>query len=254
MRNQHHGNGGDMPKRDVRNIFVMTGSGISAESGIQLYRSDTGLWANHKVEEVATVEALIHNPDKVIGFCDERYAEVSKAEPNPAHDALFRLSQIEGVNMTIVTQNVDLLHERAGSENVIHIHGDLATVVCASCGKQADGRENTLSASPCDACGGRLRRDVVLFGEMPKKLDLIEEDFLNAGTYISIGTSGEVWPAAGYAKRARNRKLNTIEVNPRQTELSHFFDVKYRGLAGTEVPRMVDNLIREISSEPDPSP
>lgn len=233
----------------MANIFVMTGSGISSESGIQTYRAAEGLWAQEKVEDVATLKGFRADPMRVLRFYDARLAEISAAEPNAAHLALAALEADGRHAVTLVTQNVDDLHERAGSRNVIHLHGEARKAVCSGCG---DWQENTgLVASPrCGRCGHWMRPDIVWFGEDIKHLPEVEAAFLAADTYLSIGTSGEVWPAAGYARRARNRKYRCVEFNTRQTAVSHFFRESRKGPATSTVPAFVDVLLRNAPNFP----
>lgn len=234
-----------MPK-PMRKIFIMTGSGISAESGIRTYRSDLGLWEDHNVDDVATFDGFQRDPRLVLGFYDERYQDVSEAEPNAAHLALAKLESDGRYEVTIVTQNVDDLHERAGSRNVIHIHGEITRAVCSrrSCGEPSDLAGELLGAAECPFCGGTIRPDIVWFGENPKRMDEVEEAFLAADTFISIGTSGEVAPANTYARRARNRKLNCVEFNLRGTDLSHYFRESRKGPASLTVPAFVEACLR----------
>lgn len=233
-----------MLDKPMQNIFVLTGAGISAESGVRPYRSDVGLWEDHSVEDIATFAGFVRDPELVLGFYDARYADIKAAAPNAAHEALARLEADGRYNVTLVTQNVDDLHERGGSRNVIHIHGDITRTVCSKCGESYEAAGRLLTAGPCAACGYRIRPDIVWFGEYPKRMDEIEAAFLAADTFLSIGTSGEVAPASTYARRARNRKLTCVEFNLRETGVSHYFRYSRKGPASLTVPAFVEAALR----------
>ena len=225
------------------NIFVLTGAGISAESGIRTYRKDAGLWEEHSLEDVATPAGFARDPLKVQAFYDARHAEIAAASPSAAHQALAALEQDGTYGVTIVTQNIDDLHERSGSTGVLHIHGRVTRAICAGCGEPLDCAGRLVGAAPCPECGGRARPDITWFGETPQRLEEIEEAFLGADVFLAIGTAGEVWPAAGYARRARNRKLRCVEFNIRCTEISHYFREERRRPASTSVPLFVRDLL-----------
>lgn len=228
----------------MNKVFVLTGAGISVESGLRTYRTDTGLWEEHKIEDVATPEGFARDRRKVQSFYDAVYRHVAAATPNAAHYALARLGADPRFDVTIVTQNVDDLHERAGSAGVLHIHGRVDRAICGKCGEPLDCAGALASAGPCPECGYALARpDVTWFGEKPQRIEEIEAAFLQADTFLSVGTSGEVWPAAGYARRARNRKLRCVEFNLRQTELSSYFRETRRGPASQTLPLFVDRMI-----------
>lgn len=230
-------------------IFILTGAGISAESGIRTYRSETGLWSENRIDDIATPAGFARNPGLVRTFYDQRHVEIMKAHPNAAHEALARLEAQDGMEVTIVTQNIDDLHERAGSRRVLHIHGSVKEAICARCAAVSDQAGSLSSAPPCPECGGIIRPDIVWFGEEPKWIFEIEDAFLAADLFISIGTSGEVWPAAGYARRARNRKVEAVEFNMRETAISPYFRHRRRGPASETVPAFVAKL---IAREPQP--
>ncbi|MEP3665828.1 MAG: NAD-dependent deacylase [Roseibium sp.] len=229
-------------------IFILTGSGISAESGIRTYRSDTGLWEEHAIAEVATLDGFRRDQDAVRAFYDARLEDCLKAEPNAAHLALARLERESDLPVVIVTQNVDDLHERAGSTNVIHMHGSLGTSLCAWCGKRAAGDfpHRLLEAPKCASCGSGMRPNIVWFGETPMHLEKIQEHLRAATLFLSIGTSGEVHPAARFvrwAKKPKSNKARCIEVNLRRTEISNDFREERRGPATQVVPKLVDELL-----------
>ncbi|MBW3564099.1 MAG: NAD-dependent deacylase [Acidobacteria bacterium] len=223
-------------------IVALTGAGISAESGIPTFRSAGGLWNTFKVEDLATPEAFARNPDTVWQWYESRRAQIRGVEPNAAHHALGRLGRHPRVDLTVITQNVDDLHERAGSNHVLHLHGSIFRVRCCSEGNTFDRRE-AFDVNPprCD-CGSLLRPDVVWFGE---PLDL---DTLNAASaaveraelLIVIGTSATVYPAAGLAWMCRGY---TIEINPVETSLTGYAQLTIRSTASNAVPPIVDTIL-----------
>jgi NAD-dependent deacetylase len=189
----------------IRNIVILTGAGISAESGIDTFRSEGGLWEQHRVEDVATPEGFARDPDLVLRFYDMRRAAIQKAEPNPAHFALGRLDAEWPGELLIVTQNVDDLHERGGAKRLIHMHGEHLNAWCTACGVRSPWRSTLAGRPPCPQCGARaLRPDVVWFGEMPYRMDEIDAALARCDLFVSIGTSGAVYPAAGYVRAARH--------------------------------------------------
>ncbi len=232
----------------IKNIVVLTGAGISAESGIRTFRDTGGLWEDHSIEEVATPEGYAANPELVLGFYNARRAQLSSVEPNPAHTALSRLEKGligQGGYLTIVTQNVDDLHERGGAENVIHMHGELLSQWCRSCNHKFKSSESFTLQSQCPKCsaGGKVRPDIVWFGEMPYYMDTIEMSVTNCDLFVSIGTSGAVYPAAGYVQMARGLGKQTLEINLERSEGSHFFHETRLGKAGELVPAWVDEVL-----------
>lgn len=188
----------------MRSIVILTGAGISAESGIATFRGPGGLWEGHRVEDVCTPEALAHDPELVHRFYDLRRAALSTVEPNAAHRALARLDAEWPGRLLIVTQNVDDLHERAGARRLLHMHGELKSALCADCGERQAWHGMLPPGSPCDACGApALRPDIVFFGEIPYRMDEIDMALSRADLFVSIGTSGAVYPAAGFVQSAR---------------------------------------------------
>ena len=229
----------------MESIFVLTGAGISAESGIQTFRASTGLWEEHRVEDVASPAGFQRNPSLVFEFYNVRRAKIREASPNAAHLALARLEEEFSGTVTVVTQNIDDLHERAGSRNVIHMHGEAMKARCQGC-QSISACENTLDETTrCPACHvvGKLRPHIVWFGEIPLFMDEIYLALSKADLFICIGTSGNVYPAAGFAEAASRHGIRTIEVNPNTTEISGHFDEHQRGPAGVNVAELVDRIL-----------
>lgn len=229
---------------DRRNILILTGAGISAESGIATFRGPGGLWDGHRVEDVCTPEALARDPALVHRFYDERRQALERVEPNAAHLALARLDAAWPGELLIVTQNVDDLHERAGATRLLHMHGELQSALCAACG----AREAHVGALPpesvCRDCGtASLRPDIVFFGEMPYDMDRIEAALARADLFVSIGTSGAVYPAAGFVQTARHHGAATLELNLEPSAASFFFAETRIGAATTLVPAWVDEVL-----------
>ncbi|MFG6083726.1 NAD-dependent deacylase [Paracoccus litorisediminis] len=237
-------------------IIAMTGAGISAESGIRTYRAHDGLWEDHSIEDVATPDGFRRNPDMVNSFYDARLDSILAAKPNAAHVALSRLESLSAVPVLIITQNIDDLHERAGSRNVIHMHGKVGEICCSVCEERLDpGRAS--GHTPCPECGGASRPDITWFGEMPKKLDTIADALKQCSMYLSIGTSGEVMPAASFVRHARKRKASTVEFNLGPTETSRYYRESRRGPASLTLPAFVDRLLEmqrgsRLTASPDP--
>lgn len=234
---------------EIRNIVVLTGAGISAESGIDTFRSAGGLWEQHRVEDVATPEGFARDPDLVLRFYDMRRAAIQTKEPNPAHLALARLdagwSANGGGELLIVTQNVDDLHERGGARRVLHMHGTHLNAWCTACDTRSHWTAPLIDRPPCPACGARaLRPDVVWFGEMPYQMDRIYAALRHADLFVSIGTSGAVYPAAGFVRDARELGARTLELNLDRSEGSHWFDETRLGRASELVPAWVDEMLR----------
>ncbi|HET6671754.1 MAG TPA: NAD-dependent deacylase [Agromyces sp.] len=225
-------------------LVVLTGAGISAESGVPTFRDAGGLWEGHRVEDVATPEAFEREPDTVQRFYDARRHATAQTEPNPAHLALARLERELGDDLLVVTQNVDDLHERAGSTRVVHMHGDLLTALCTACGRRSPIASDLIERPPCPECGERmLRPDVVWFGEMPYELDAIDEALLTCDVFAAIGTSGAVYPAAGFVMTAAEAGAATIELNLAPSEITPLFDEVRHGPASLVVPTWVDEVL-----------
>src|SRR5881628_3504226 len=184
-------------RMDVRNIVILTGAGISAESGLATFRGLDGLWEGHRVEDVATPEAFRRDPALVHAFYDARRAKLGTVQPNAAHLALARLDAEWPGELLIVTQNVDDLHERAGATRLLHMHGELQSALCAACGVRTEWNGDLPPEEVCPNCDTpALRPDIVFFGEMPYEMERIEQALANADLFVSIGTSGAVYPAA----------------------------------------------------------
>ena len=228
----------------IRNIIVLTGAGISAESGIATFRGPGGLWEGHRVEDVCTPQALARDPELVHRFYDLRRAALAKAEPNPAHHALARLDAEWRGELLIVTQNVDDLHERAGAKRLLHMHGEWKSALCAACEHRQAWDGDMPPGSICAACGApALRPDIVFFGEMPYAMDVIERAISRADLFVSIGTSGAVYPAAGFVQTAKYCGAKTLEINLEPSLGSFMFDESRTGKAGKLVPAWVDEVL-----------
>ncbi len=228
----------------IRNIVILTGAGVSAESGIDTFRSAGGLWERHRIEDVATPEGFERDPDLVLGFYDMRRENIQKAQPNAAHDALARLDAAWEGNLLIVTQNVDDLHERAGAKRLIHMHGEHLSAWCTACDERTIWRDPLAHRPPCPACGSpALRPDVVWFGEMPYQMDEIDAAVRDCDLFVSIGTSGAVYPAAGFVRTARHVGAHTLELNLDPSQGSIMFHECRLGPATELVPAWVDSLL-----------
>lgn len=227
------------------NITVLTGAGISAESGIRTFRDTGGLWENHRIEDVATPEGFAINPELVWNFYKERQKNASEAKPNPAHFALAELEEKFGKNLQIVTQNVDGLHRKAGSNNVYEMHGRLDKCFCIDCFSKYDNSSIDLSVKIplCPKCGGKLRPDIVWFGEIPYYLDTIEKLILNCDVFMVVGTSGVVYPAAGFVMSAKYHGAVTIGINLEKPSNADFFDQFYIGKAGDLLPDLIEQWL-----------
>lgn len=230
---------------DIRNIVVLTGAGISAESGLATFRGPDGLWEGHRVEDVATPEAFRRDPALVQAFYDARRERLKAVEPNAAHRALARLDSEWAGGLLVVTQNVDDLHERAGTRRLLHMHGELTSAWCLACDVRVPGAAELSSGPPCPACGeaGRLRPDIVWFGEMPYEMERIDRALLDADLFVSIGTSGAVYPAAGFVQTARYAGARTLELNLEPSLGSVWFDETRTGPAGELVPAWVEEML-----------
>lgn len=221
-------------------VFVLTGAGISAESGLPTFRASDGLWAGHHVEDVCTPEALEQNPALVWQFYSERRAQGEIAEPNPAHIALAELEAKLGDRFFLCTQNVDDLHERAGSKNLVHMHGELAKSRCENeCGKTpVEDRTvyQSLAEVPHCACGARLRPHIVFFGEIPLEMDRIQREIGRSTLMIVVGTSGSVYPAANFVHWARQHGARTVYIGPEPPLNAQAFTNVVEGKAGEVMP------------------
>jgi len=228
----------------MRNIVILTGAGISAESGIETFRADTGLWAQHRVEDVATPEGFEHDPAKVVAFYNGRRADAAQAEPNAAHKALARLEREFAGDVLLVTQNVDDLHERGGSRNLIHMHGALNSTLCGACDHRWPAPLQMHVAESCPRCAApRARPDIVWFGEMPYEMDRIFAALSQADLFVAIGTSGNVYPAAGFVAEAARAGAATLEINLEPSAVGSQFAKALMGPATQTVPAWVDSVL-----------
>lgn len=228
------------------NIVILSGAGLSAESGVPTFRGMDGLWEGFRLEEVASPEAFKHTPEVVHRFYNLRRAALNTVQPNAAHHALVRLEREWTGSFLHVTQNVDDLAERAGAGKVLHMHGRLRQVRCVWCREVMPWEDELQISTPCPACGkaGKMRPDIVWFGEMPYHLEEITQALETVDLFISIGTSGVVYPAAGFARQAAAKgSQRLVEINLEDTEISPFFTERRTGSATVEVPRLVDELL-----------
>ncbi|WP_127819478.1 NAD-dependent deacylase [Microbacterium sp. CPCC 204701] len=225
-------------------IVVLTGAGISAESGVPTFRGPDGLWEGHRIEDVATPDAYEADPGTVLAFYDARRRALASVAPNAAHRALARLEDAIGPELLVVTQNVDDLHERAGTGNLVHMHGELRRALCGWCGARPAWDGDLIDRPPCPECGERmLRPDVVWFGEMPYDLDRIERAVVACDVFASIGTSGAVYPAAAYAALAASFGARTVELNLEPSDALVPFDDARAGPATELVPAWVEEML-----------
>ncbi len=230
------------------NIIVLTGAGISAESGVPVFRGADGLWEGHDWREIATPEAFEAQPELVHDFYNARRAMLGDVAPNAAHLALAELEAgwaARGGSLTVITQNIDDLHQRAGSKNLIPMHGELNKARCADCGAVADSPVSLSLSEACAVCGaaGRMRPHVVWFGEKPLRMEEIFERLSGADLFAAIGTSGAVYPAAGFVAEARQLGVQTLELNLEESEVSALFDETRTGKAGELAPQWRDELL-----------
>jgi NAD-dependent deacetylase len=234
-----------MIRDEIRNIVVLTGAGVSAESGLATFRGPDGLWEGHRVEDVATPEAFRRDPALVHSFYDARRARLGTVEPNAAHRALARLDAEWPRELLLITQNVDDLHERAGSKRLLHIHGELTSGWCLACDKrfQWNGPMGEGASCPSCAVAGQVRPDIVWFGEMPYEMERIEAALQRCDLFVSIGTSGAVYPAAGFVQTARYCGAMTLEMNLEPSLGSTIFGESRTGKAGELVPAWVEEIL-----------
>ncbi len=229
-------------------IFVLTGAGISAESGLGTFRDKGGIWSRFDPMKLATPEAFASDPETVLSFYDMRRANLLEASPNAAHFALARLESAlpeRGGELFLCTQNIDDMHERAGSRRVLHMHGELLKARCTSCGAVNEWRaplDLEAVCPSCDATGG-LRPHVVWFGEIPMEMERIFEALSLSDLFVAIGTSGSVYPAAGFVAEARAAGLRTCEINLEPSDNARLFDERRYGPASEAVPRWVEEVL-----------
>jgi len=226
-------------------IVVLTGAGLSAESGLATFRDKDGIWSKYDITEVATPEAFAANPARVHEFYNLRRRGLRDAKPNAAHLALARLEREHRGEVTIITQNIDALHEAAGTQRLIHMHGELLKALCARCEARHPWHDDLSVEIPCPSCGktGGLRPDVVWFGEMPYHMDEIYDVLAKADLFASIGTSGTVYPAAGFVREARAAGAHTVELNLEPSQGASLFAEAIHGPATRIVPEWVERIL-----------
>ena len=230
----------------MTNLVILTGAGISAESGISTFRDDGGLWAKHRIEDVATPEGFARDPELVVNFYNERRAQAASVAPNTAHKALANLEAQHQGDLLLVTQNVDDLHERGGNAHVLHMHGALNSALCASCDHRWPAPMRMLVADSCPNCSAPMARpDIVWFGEMPYQMDRIERALSKADIFVAIGTSGNVYPAAGFVEMASHYGAHTIELNLEPSAVVSQFDETRFGKASETVPQWVSEILNK---------
>lgn len=233
-------------------IVILTGAGISAESGLGTFRDKDGLWTQVRLEDVATPEGFARDPERVHAFYNARRQNCLEASPNTAHEALARLARDFAGTVTLITQNVDNLHEKGGSEDVVHMHGALLSALCARCGHQWAWHGPMGLDDVCVACNalGTVRPDVVWFGEVPYHMARIVEALETCDLFVAIGTSGNVYPAAGFVAEVNARGKPTVEVNLEETEGTDLFTQTITGPATRAVPAFVDKVLNGGFREP----
>ena len=232
----------------ARTLFVLTGAGISAESGLGTFRDTDGVWARFDPMRLATPEGFAADPVLVHAFYNQRRRDALRAAPNPAHIALARLEAeltSRGDRLFLCTQNIDDLHERAGCRAVTHMHGELLRARCVACGTEPVWHDDLSEETACPACGqrGGMRPDVVWFGEMPKHLEAIDEALAEADLFVAIGTSGAVYPAAGYVAQARAYGIPTLSLTLEAADNAGMFESTRLGRASETVPALVDEVL-----------
>ncbi|BFM08150.1 Sir2 family NAD+-dependent deacetylase [Halioxenophilus aromaticivorans] len=233
-------------KSTPRSVVVLTGAGISAESGLKTFRDNNGLWENHPVEDVATPQAFAANPTLVHRFYNLRRAQlVNKAKPNTAHKVLADFEMSFRGDYTLITQNVDDLHERAGSKNVLHMHGELLKIRCAESGEIYSHQQDLDQNMSCPCCNksGQLRPHIVWFGEIPLYMNDIESVLAQCDLFVSIGTSGNVYPAAGFQQLAKHYGAHTVELNLEPSMAASHFHEQHYGLASELVPEFFQTVL-----------
>ena len=227
-------------------IVILTGAGLSAESGLGTFRGPDGLWDEYDIEEVATPEGFARNPVKVHGFYNMRRGWLKDAKPNAAHAALAKLEREHAGGVLTVTQNIDGLHEAAGCTHLIHMHGELARALCARCGTSLPWESDLSLATACPVCRheGFMRPDVVWFGEMPREMERIYEALSRCDLFVAIGTSGTVYPAAGFVAEADSAGAHTVELNLEPSDGANLFAETHYGPATELVPAFVAKTLK----------
>lgn len=232
----------------MQKIVILTGAGISAESGLGTFRAEGGLWAQHRIEDVATPEGFARDPKLVVDFYNARRAQAAEAEPNSGHEALAELeAELDG-EVVVVTQNVDDLHEKAGSASVMHMHGALKNALCAACEHRWPAPLVMAPGDPCPKCAAPAARpDIVWFGEMPYDMEEIYGHLASADVFAAIGTSGNVYPAAGFVAEAGRYGAQTIEFNLERSAVGSQFDDIRIGPATQTIPAWVNEVLGKSS-------
>ena len=231
--------------RSIGSIVILTGAGVSAESGLATFRDSDGLWEKHDPMDIATPEAFARDPDLVYRFYNARRNQLQDVQSNAAHAALARLQREFPGDVFLVTQNVDDLHERGGSAQVCHMHGQLNRMLCGACAVAMPVREDYDGGSACPQCGvdGRLRPDIVWFGEIPYHMEDIGRRLAGCDLFIAIGTSGVVYPAAGFVQQALSSGAMTVEINKEVSDVTGYFHQQRQGAATVEVAALVGELL-----------
>jgi NAD-dependent deacetylase len=232
-------------------IVILTGAGLSAESGLHTFRDKDGIWSKYDYREVATPEGYRRNPALVLNFYNERRRQNAHVKPNAAHFAIARLEAAYPGEVLTVTQNIDPLHEMAGSKNLIHMHGEIAKALCEGCGsRHRIGFEDLTPDSVCPGCAkaGGMRPDVVWFGEMPYRMDEINRALTVCDLFISIGTSGTVYPAAGFVEEAARVGAHTVELNLEPSVGGGAFREAIHGRATEIVPAYAEKLLSAVQA------
>ena len=232
-------------------IVILTGAGISAESGLATFRDEEGLWNKHRVEDVATVEGFARNPEYVHDFYNEMKKELIKVQPNAAHLAISELQQKYPAEISVITQNVDTLHEKAGNTNIYHIHGQINQAVCMNCGNVITTWDDVTTEDTCEACGvqGMFKPNIVFFGENLLCMDKVDDLLRHCDLFISIGTSGVVFPANTFVRTAKYYHADTVEFNLKPTANNYEFDRHIIGKAGETFPKFVKEMIESLDDK-----
>ncbi|WP_433988675.1 NAD-dependent protein deacylase (plasmid) [Pseudoseohaeicola sp. NH-UV-7] len=229
----------------MTNIVILTGAGVSAESGLSTFRDSGGLWEKYRLEDVASPQGFARDPDSVHAFYNARRAKAASVLPNAAHSAIAKLQRMRDHTVFLITQNVDNLHEKAGSPQVLHMHGQLDSALCGACDHRWPASTSLSVDDRCPSCAAHsVRPDIVWFGEMPYGLDQIETQLQNADIFAAIGTSGQVYPAAGFAQEAARSGAQLIAFNLNETDVAPHFDAAHIGPATQTVPAWVASLLQ----------
>lgn len=234
--------------KTYKNIVILTGAGISAESGLATFRSSNGLWNNHRVEDVASIEGFERNPELVHDFYNNLKEEIQQAKPNAAHLAITELQQKYPAKISIITQNVDTLHEKADNQNVYHIHGQINQAVCLNCGHILETFGDVTTETFCENCQttGMMKPNIVFFGEQLLCMDEVEKLLRTCDLFISVGTSGVVFPAAAFVQTTKYYGAETYEFTLETTSNNFYFDHHIYGKAGETLPKFVDELLAQV--------